>query len=55
MSVCDDCLLVAYDEGFMSYEEQAKVMIELSADVPDHNCEAVDEPDIECDCGCRGR
>ena len=53
MNVCDECLLVAYDEGIYDGEEQARVMVEMGADVQDHTCESVEEPDITCFCGCR--
>ena len=54
--VCDDCLLVAYDNGIPTRAEQELVMIELGADVEDHLCETVESGGaVSCACGCRER
>ena len=53
--VCDSCLLIAYDEGFEGSKEQEQVMIELGDMCEDHLCDAQEEPDIKCVCGCRTR
>mgnify|MGYP001617718041 CR=1 FL=1 len=52
--VCDSCLDVAYDNGFEGYQAQANVMMEMGADLPDHLCDAVQEPECwpVCQCGC---
>ena len=73
--ICDDCSMVAYDNGIgtvgyeLDYDDpdeydkakagawQAQVdcMVELGGELPDHECTATMEPDLEiqCDCGCR--
>ena len=53
--VCDSCCLIAYDEGFEGSEEQEQVMIEMGDMCEDHLCDAQEEPDIKCLCGCRTR
>ena len=53
--VCDSCCLIAYDEGFESSKEQEEVMIEMGEMCEDHLCDAQEEPDIKCLCGCRTR
>lgn len=55
--VCDDCIMVAYDLGCNTYEEQSSLMRGIGAELSDHNCEATDEPDMwpdGCGCACRG-
>ena len=53
--ICDDCSLVAYDMGIQGWDAQVETMIELGADLPDHECTAQIEPELEihCDCSCR--
>ena len=63
--ICDDCSLVAYDNGIgYDYDEfdkagawqaQVEFMLDAGALVADHECTAKTEPDlnIQCDCGCR--
>jgi len=53
--VCDSCCLIAYDEGFEGSKEQEQVMIEMGDMCEDHLCDAQEEPDIKCVCGCRTR
>jgi len=53
--VCDSCCLIAYDEGFEGSKEQEDAMIEMGEMCEDHLCDAQEEPDIKCVCGCRTR
>ena len=56
MSVCDDCLLVAYDElpTNSTSDEQAYFMKEMGSVIEDHRCGAVEDPEyVSCDCDCR--
>ena len=53
--VCDSCCLIAYDEGFHGIKEQEDAMIEMGEMCEDHLCDAQEEPDIKCVCGCRTR
>ena len=54
--VCDSCLLVAHDLGARNdYEQQSFIMQETGEHLPDHICDAKEEPDIfpqGCACGC---
>ena len=53
MSVCDDCLLVAYDElpTNSTSDEQAYFMKEMGSVIEDHRCGAVEDPEyVSCDC-----
>ena len=45
--VCDDCLMIAYDHGIVSYVDQASMMMLIGAESADHLCEG--QP---CLCGC---
>ena len=50
--VCDDCLNIAYD-NHIPPPDPAQTMIDYGADMADHICCAVEEPDlIDCACGC---
>ena len=53
--ICDDCSLVAYDEGIEGWEAQVDFMVMIGGEVYDHVCTAREEPSlgIKCDCGCR--
>ena len=54
--VCDDCLMVAYDEGVDDGEAQITLMVTTGSELPDHECIlSDDEPDDGwvCDCTCR--
>ena len=53
--ICDDCALVAYDEGIDSWDAQVAFMVNVGDMASDHLCSAKDEPSlgIQCDCGCR--
>ena len=55
--ICDDCSLVAYDEGIESWDAQVDFMVMMGADVYDHLCNAKEEPslNIRCNCGWRSR
>jgi hypothetical protein len=56
MTVCDDCLTAAYDEGVNGYEAQASMMIDLGDEWQDHECVELElEVKIRCDCGCHGK
>lgn len=48
--VCDECLLVAYDEGLQG-EEQDLMMVDLGSELADHLCDEI-ETDGEMRCGC---
>ena len=50
--VCDDCINVAYDAGFGSYEDQANMMRMLGADVEDHECIKHEGQGDTCGCPC---
>ena len=54
LDICDDCSLVAYDEGIEGWEAQVDCMVMIGGEAPDHICAAREEPsiDIWCDCGC---
>ena len=45
--VCDDCLLIAYDNGVDNYVDQATMMMAIGAESEDHMCEG-----NSCLCGC---
>lgn len=57
--ICESCFMsyqdIAYDrdEDDETREVAAMFMADMGRDVPDHCCDATDEPDIDCDCGCR--
>ena len=54
-TVCDECLMVAYDNGIEG-DQQQTMMIEMGGDVEDHLCEMVEEPElINFLCACRRR
>ena len=55
-SVCDYCLNAAYDvDPEMGGEMQVSVAMQMGAELPDHLCDATEEPDlnIQCMCSCR--
>jgi len=54
LDICDDCSLVAYDEGIKGWEAQVEFMVIIGSEAYDHVCNAREEPDldIQCDCGC---
>ena len=54
-NLCDSCADVAYDNGLETPEIQYLMMSEMGADVEDHFCDAIDEPDLwpdGCPCAC---
>ena len=66
--ICDDCSMVAYDNGIGydnpdeydkaeagSWQAIVDFMVELGGELQDHECTTTTEPDmnIQCDCGCR--
>ncbi len=53
-TVCDSCLTIAYDmDAEMDEEQQASICLEMGADIPDHLCDAREEPDLgPCSCAC---
>ena len=55
VTVCDDCALVAYDQGAQSWDDQVALMVMMGDMVEDHLCSKTEEPDldIQCNCGCR--
>ena len=55
IDICDDCSLVAYDNGINGWDNQVQFMGESRKDIYDHECTAKIEPDlnINCHCGCR--
>jgi hypothetical protein len=67
MNICDDCSMPAYDLGIGGNElldddwdhrkawvKQVAFMVTMGEEMPDHECTAKMEPDlnIQCDCGC---
>jgi hypothetical protein len=54
VTVCDDCLNVAYDEGIEGWEAQAATMRDAGDIIEDHLCIEMEEPEIKCGCACRG-
>jgi len=50
--VCDYCISAAQEEGIPDQATQALVMLEMGADMPDHLCAMVEEPDIGYTCLC---
>ena len=55
VDICDDCSLVAYDNGINGWDNQVQFMVEIGKDSYVHECTAKIEPDlnINCHCGCR--
>jgi hypothetical protein len=49
---CDGCMTAAYDEGIDGWMEQILALDAASADMPDHQCDKVDNPGagFKCDC-----
>jgi len=53
---CDSCLTVAYDHVGHGQAEQVEFLQALGADLEDHECDAVTEPDLgPCSCPAHGR
>lgn len=55
VDVCDGCRLVAYDAGIKDGETQAHAMATAGDVLPDHLCDAKEEPEYYpegCGCGC---
>jgi hypothetical protein len=52
--ICDDCALVAYDEGIQNWDEQVTFMVNVGDMANDHVCARREYPsdDFSCDCGC---
>ena len=55
--ICDDCSVVAYDEGIKDWDAQVAFMVDAGDVAYDHVCNAKEDPSagIQCDCGCRSR
>ena len=63
MPICDNCQTAAYDTDPYHFiqlpSEQARaemdlIALEMGADLPDHICDTVEDPDYPdpCDCPC---
>lgn len=52
---CDSCLTAAYDEGADTHEEQVAVLDAMARDLPDHECDALEEEGITCACSAHSR
>jgi hypothetical protein len=53
---CDSCLTVAYDHVGHGQAEQVEFLQAIGADLEDHECDAVTEPDLgPCSCLAHGR
>ncbi len=63
LDVCDDCMTMLTDEGFISndpddytedeYDSHVASLAIVVGDVaPDHNCVAIEDIDVTCVCGC---
>lgn len=59
--ICDECYeytMEHMDAVGMSSEASSQLVVKVMAqrqggDIPDHSCEAEDDEDVECRCGCR--
>ena len=52
---CDSCLTVAYDHVGHGQAEQVEFLQAIGADLEDHECDAVTEPDLgPCSCLAHG-
>ena len=59
--LCDECYeytMEYMDANGMSSEASSKLVVKVMAqrhggDIPDHSCEAEDDEDVKCRCGCR--
>ncbi len=54
-TVCDSCCDYAYDKGILDYDAQVSTMLQAGDVVDPQKCDHVEEPEILCDCGCRGK
>lgn len=54
LDICDDCALVAYDEGIQGWDEQVTFMVNAGDMAYDHVCAKRENPSdgFFCDCGC---
>lgn len=52
MKFCDSCLDAIYElDRKLSPREAKRFLADFGADIPDHNCDAIDEPDLaQCHC-----
>lgn len=50
--VCDNCLNVAYDLGAYTLSEQQIICMELGADIADHICVVIEDPELNETCAC---
>ena len=52
--ICESCIDAALDEagGDLGPETAAFLATEMGADLPDHFCERLEEPKMECHCAC---
>ncbi len=52
-TVCDSCLDCAWDQGVSDRATMILLMVEMGADVEDHICDATEDKNVACACGCR--
>ena len=50
--ICDSCRDAASEEGAETSEMQETICVTLGNEIPDHTCEAREEPGTRCDCLC---
>ena len=51
--VCNDCMDAAYDLGATDRYTQIQLCVEIGAELIDHTCITVEEPDsVKCACMC---
>ncbi len=61
-NMCDSCITIGWDyvgnknpDAEDNTEAQINFMLTVGGTIADHQCDHVVEPEILCDCGCRGR
>lgn len=60
MDVCDECLTAAYDTfgelnvDVLDKETLMHICINMGSELQDHTCLAKEQPEIICNCACRG-
>ena len=54
IKVCDPCFEAGVEETSTDEDEDVvlEFLQEMGADIADHVCDHVDEPEIECQCTC---
>jgi len=61
LTVCELCLEAMSEEvagdGLeeLSEAKLARLAADTGAEIPDHNCQAVENAKIKCDCACRNQ